>query len=90
MVVKEMENLSKSINNKELSHIAGTFLIEAPGSAPNGGGLGSGDYDNYTILKTFKDGLSSKGYYTVPFVSAASWRRWLRDTLSKLANWQLQ
>lgn len=61
--------------------LAGTFLIEAPGSAPNGGGLGSGEYDNYTIVKTFKDGLSSKGYYTVPFVSAASWRRWLRDTL---------
>lgn len=67
--------------DKKLTHIAGTFLIEAPGSFLNGGGLGRGEYDNYTIVKTFFDGLSSKGPYTVPFVSAASWRRWLRDTV---------
>lgn len=76
-----MESKSPS-KNKQLTHIAGTFLIEASGSALNGGGLGRGEYDNYTIVKTFLDGLSTKkGYYTVPFVSAASWRRWLRDTL---------
>jgi hypothetical protein len=40
-----------------------------------------GDFDNYTIVKTFRDGQSSGGYYNMPFVSAASWRRWLRDTL---------
>jgi CRISPR-associated protein Cst2 len=68
-------------NDKKLTHIAGTFLIEAPGSFLNGGGLGRGEYDNYTVIKTFFDGLSSKGPYTVPFVSAASWRRWLRDTV---------
>ena len=68
---------------RKLTHIAGTFIIEAPGSFLNGGGLGrGGDYDNYTIVKTFMDGRSSEGrLYTVPFVSAASWRRWLRDTL---------
>lgn len=75
--------------NKELTHIAGTFLIEASGSAPNGGGLGSGEYDNYTIVKTFKDGMADRGYYTVPFVSAASWRRWLRDTLIEETNWKI-
>lgn len=67
--------------DKKLTHIAGTFLIEAPGSFLNGGGLGRGEYDNYTVIKTFFDGLSSKGPYTVPFVSAASWRRWLRNTV---------
>lgn len=75
-----MESNSPS-KNKKLTHIAGTFLIEASGSALNGGGLGKGEYDNYTVVKTFLDGLSTRGYYTVPFVSAASWRRWLRDTL---------
>lgn len=75
--------------NEELTHIAGTFLIEASGSAPNGGGLGSGEYDNYTIMKTFKDGMADMGYYTVPFVSAASWRRWLRDTLIEETNWKI-
>ena len=67
---------------KKLTHIAGTFLIEASGSFLNGGGLGVGEYDNYTVVKTFRDGQSSEGHnYNVPFVSAASWRRWLRDTL---------
>ena len=68
-------------NDKKLTHIAGTFLIEAPGSFLNGGGLGRGEYDNYAVIKTFFDGWSSKGPYTVPFISAASWRRWLRDTV---------
>jgi CRISPR-associated protein Cst2 len=77
-----MEGKSNSNSkDKKLTHIAGTFLIEASGSFLNGGGLGVGEYDNYTVVKTFKDGQSSKGYYTVPFISAASWRRWLRDTL---------
>jgi CRISPR-associated protein Cst2 len=77
-----MENERKDKVNKKLTHIAGTFLIEASGSFLNGGGLGVGEYDNYTIVKTFKDGQAGRGgYYNVPFVSAASWRRWLRDTL---------
>ena len=74
---------SESKDSKTLTHIAGTFLIEATGSFLNGGGLGTGEYDNYTIVKTFRDGQSTRGYYTVPFISAASWRRWLRDTLIK-------
>jgi CRISPR-associated protein Cst2 len=74
----------ESKDSKTLTHIAGTFLIEASGSFLNGGGLRNGDYDNYTVVKTFKDGQSpGGGYYTVPFISAASWRRWLRDTLVK-------
>ena len=83
-MITEMENAS-NVTNKEvkkgLSHIVGTFLIDASASHLNGGGLGSGEYDNYAIVKTFKDGQHSRGYYYVPFVSAASWRRWLRDTL---------
>ncbi len=75
-------------SNKELSHIAGTFLIDASASFLNGAGLGTGDYDNYSIVKTFQDGQSSRGPYKVPFVSAASWRRWLRDTLIEETGWE--
>ena len=66
---------------RSVSWSIGTFLIDANGSALNGGGLGQGEYDNYTVVKRFMDGQHSNIYYWVPFVSAASWRRWLRDTL---------
>jgi CRISPR-associated protein Cst2 len=81
------------IDNKEstgesITHIAGTFLIDAAGSFLNGAGLGSGEDRNYTIVKTFYDGQSSEGHlYKVPFVSSQSWRRWLRDTLIEETNW---
>jgi CRISPR-associated protein Cst2 len=77
----------KSIS-ESISHIAGTFLIDAAGSFLNGAGLGSGEDRNYTIVKTFYDGQSSEGYpYRVPFVSSQSWRRWLRDTLIEETGW---
>jgi CRISPR-associated protein Cst2 len=76
-------------NSGYISHIAGTFLIDAAGSFLNGGGLGSGEDRNYTIVKTFYDGVSNKGPYRVPFVSSQSWRRWLRDTLIQETNWNL-
>jgi CRISPR-associated protein Cst2 len=62
-------------NTKALTHIVGTFLIQAEGAFLNGAGLGRGEDKNTTIPKTlsnFKD--------EVPYVSAQAWKRWLRDT----------
>jgi len=63
---------------KKLTHIAGTFLIQADASFLNGAGLGQGEDKNMTIPKTFSDGQNK-----VPYVSSQSWKRWLRDTLSE-------
>jgi hypothetical protein len=41
---------------KNLTHIAGTFLIEAPASFLNGAGLAKVENQNVTVPKTFKDG----------------------------------
>jgi hypothetical protein len=76
------------MQNKELTHITGTFLIDANASFLNGAGIAVGERENYTKVKTFFDGWSSKGRYQVPFVSAASWRRWLRDTLIEETGWK--
>jgi CRISPR-associated protein Cst2 len=78
-----MENNSiEEEKEKKITHIAGTFIIDANGSHLNGGGLGGIEWDNYTIVKMYKDGPRDKGgYYWVPYVSAPSWRRWLRDTI---------
>jgi CRISPR-associated protein Cst2 len=38
-----------------------------------------GDFDNYTIESVLE--MDSQAEANVPFVSAASWRRWLRDIL---------
>ena len=67
-------------NEKTLTHIAGTFLIQAEGSFLNGAGLDSGEDRNATIPKTFSD-IDEKGRRVrVPYVSAQAWRRWLRLT----------
>ena len=61
--------------SKTLTHVVGTFLIQAEGAFLNGAGLGRGEDKNTTIPKTlfnFKD--------EVPYVSAQAWKRWLRDT----------
>lgn len=58
------------------THITGTFLIEASGSFLNGAGLGIGEDRNVTVPKTLNDGGRK-----VPYVSAQSWKRWLRNTL---------
>ncbi|MDR2203535.1 MAG: DevR family CRISPR-associated autoregulator [Nitrososphaerota archaeon] len=68
---------------KKLTHVAGTFLIEAPASFLNGAGLGDGENRNVTLPKTFRDGRDR-----VPYVSAQSWRRWLRNTLIEETNWE--
>ena len=82
--------MHEKLISENISHIAGTFLIDPAGSFLNGGGLGSGEDRNYTVVKTFFDGINpDNGYsYTVPFVSSQSWRRWLRDTLIQETNWK--
>ena len=66
----------------KLTHIAGTFVIQAAGSFLNGAGLGSGEDRNVTIPKSFRDGGAK-----VPYVSAQAWRRWLRNTLIEETGW---
>ncbi len=67
---------------KSITHIAGTFLVEAPASFLNGAGLGDGENRNVTIPKTFKDGRDR-----VPYVSSQAWKRWLRNTLIEETGW---
>ncbi|MBI5181339.1 MAG: DevR family CRISPR-associated autoregulator [Nitrospirae bacterium] len=64
--------------NKKLTHIAGTFLIQAEGAFLNGGGLAKGEYGNTTTPKTFVD-FKDK----VPYVSSQAWKRWLRNTFQE-------
>lgn len=68
--------------NKKLTHVAGTFLIDAPASFLNGAGLGEGENRNVTIPKTFRDGRDR-----VPYVSSQAWKRWLRNTLIEETKW---
>lgn len=63
---------------KELTHIVGTFLIQAEGAFLNGGGLAKGEYGNTTAPKTFVDFRDK-----VPYVSSQAWKRWLRNTFQE-------
>ena len=63
---------------KELTHIVGTFLIQAEGAFLNGGGIAKGEYGNTTAPKTFVD-FKDK----VPYVSSQAWKRWLRNTFQE-------
>ncbi|MGF3521946.1 MAG: DevR family CRISPR-associated autoregulator [Candidatus Bathyarchaeia archaeon] len=67
---------------KNITHIAGTFLVEAPASFLNGAGLGEGENRNVTVPKTFRDGSNR-----VPYVSSQAWKRWLRNTLIEETGW---
>lgn len=67
---------------KELSHVAGTFVIQAEGAFLNGAGLGAGEDRNVTVPK-----MLQRGKDRMPYVSAQSWRRWLRNTVCDEANW---
>jgi CRISPR-associated protein Cst2 len=62
----------------QVTHIVGTFLIQAEGAFLNGGGLAKGEYGNTTIPKTFVD-FKDK----VPYVSSQAWKRWLRNTFQE-------
>jgi len=78
------------LQSKDITHIPGTFLIDAPGSFLNGSGISKGkEYKNYTKVKTFRDGVSKDGRtYFVPYVSAQALRRYWRDTVNREAGWQ--
>lgn len=66
-----------------LTHITGTFLIQAEGAFLNGAGLDAGEDRNAVIPKTYTD-LGKDGRKTrVPYVSAQAWRRWLRLTFQE-------
>ncbi len=66
----------------KLTHVAGTFLVQASGAFLNGAGLGGGEDRNVTVPKTFRDGRGR-----VPYVSAQAWKRWLRNTLIDETGW---
>jgi CRISPR-associated autoregulator DevR family len=70
------------MNENKLTHIAGTFLIQADAAFLNGG-QGKGEDRNVTIPKTFRDGKNE-----VPYVSAQAWKRWLRNTLIEETDWR--
>lgn len=65
-------------NRNKLTHITGTFLIQAEGAFLNGAGLDSGEDKNAVIPKTYSDGRNR-----VPYVSSQAWRRWLRNTFQE-------
>jgi CRISPR-associated protein Cst2 len=67
---------------KQLTHIAGTFVIHADGAFLNGAGLGDGEDRTTTVPKMLFDGKAR-----IPYVSSQSWRRWLRNTVVEEAGW---
>jgi len=75
------------MSNKELTHIVGTFLIQAEGAFLNGWGTeGEGEHaitrpKTMAALGTRYDG--SVGPVKIPYVAAQSWKRWLRDTFAE-------
>lgn len=66
------------MNTKSLTHVVGTFLIQAEGAFLNGAGLGDGEDRNMTTPKTFSDFRDR-----VPYVSSQAWKRWLRNTFQE-------
>ena len=71
----------------KLNNITGALLIDATAAFLNGSGLGSGEDKNKVIPKTFKEKVNNR-FEEVPYVSAQSWRRWLRDTTNEENNWK--
>lgn len=69
-----------------LNNITGALLIDATASFLNGAGLGSGEDKNKVIPKTFKEKVNNRSE-EVPYVSAQSWRRWLRNTTNEENGW---
>lgn len=69
-----------------LNNITGALLIDATAAFLNGAGLGVQEDKNRVIPKTFKEKVNNR-IEEVPYVSAQSWRRWLRDTCNEENNW---
>lgn len=70
----------------KLNNITGALLIDATATFLNGAGLGLGEDKNKVIPKTYKEKVNNRSE-DVPYVSAQSWRRWLRDTTNEENNW---
>jgi CRISPR-associated protein Cst2 len=70
----------------DLKNITGALLIDATAAFLNGAGLGTGEDKNKVIPKTFKEKVNNR-LEEVPYVSAQSWRRWLRNTTNEENNW---
>lgn len=70
----------------DLKNISGALLIDATAAFLNGAGLGLGEDKNKVIPKTFKEKVNNRSE-EVPYVSAQSWRRWLRDTCNEENGW---
>lgn len=67
-----------TVDHNKLTHVVGTFLIQAEGAFLNGAGLDTGEDKNAVIPKTFSEGRNR-----VPYVSSQAWRRWLRNTFQE-------
>ncbi|MDP1844674.1 MAG: type I-B CRISPR-associated protein Cas7/Cst2/DevR [Sediminibacterium sp.] len=70
----------------KLNNITGALLIDATAAFLNGAGLGSGEDKNKVIPKTFREKVNGR-MEEVPYVSAQSWRRWLRNTTNEENAW---
>lgn len=71
----------------KLNNITGALLIDATATFLNGAGLGVQEDKNRVIPKTFKEKVNNR-IEDVPYVSAQSWRRWLRDTSNEENKWK--
>ena len=69
-----------------IKNIAGTFLIDATAAFLNGAGMGAGENKNKVIPKTFSEQNGTRKEQ-VPYVSAQSFRRWLRNTANEENQW---
>lgn len=67
-------------------NITGSLLIDATAAFLNGAGIGSGEDKNKVIPKTFREKVNNR-FEEVPYVSAQSWRRWLRNTANEENSW---
>ncbi len=69
---------------KKVTHIAGTFIVQADAAFLNGTETPKwGEDKNVAIPKTFWDGKRQ-----MPYVSSQSWKRWLRTTMrEEEPNW---
>lgn len=70
-----------------LNNITGALLIDATAAFLNGAGLGVGEDKNKVIPKTFREKVNGRAE-EVPYVSAQSWRRWLRETTNEENGWR--
>lgn len=71
------------MSNKQLTHVVGTFLIQAEGAFLNGAGTAPYGEGDITVPKTFKTLKEGGGQTQIPYVSSQSWKRWLRDTFQE-------